>query len=245
MPRTMTRVVVALAFESSNPMTILNPDTLTSDPETGLSYRLMQPLPRLVRRCLVLLHGVGSNELSVAGLAQGVSEDTLVALVQGPFALGPQQFAWFQVAFTANGPRIEPQQAERSRQALIQLLAQLQRQYGVLPNQTMVAGFSQGGIMSAGVALTSPESVAGFGLLSGRILPEIEPFLAREDQLVNLQAFVGHGEYDSKLPVDWAYCSHNWLEKLGVRHTLNLYPIDHSISQQMHEDFLRWWATLD
>lgn len=225
-------------------MTILTPGPLQTDPAAGLSYRLMQPQAATPRRCLVLLHGVGGNELSVAGLADGIESDTLVVLVRGPLALGPQQFAWFQVAFTPNGPRIVPEQAEHSRQALVRLLAELQRQHGVQPEQTVLAGFSQGGIMSAGVALTSPESLAGFGLLSGRILPEIEPLVASQQRLARLQGFVGHGEHDSKLPVDWAHRAHDWLERLGVRHSLKLYPIEHSISAQMHADFLEWWAAL-
>jgi phospholipase/carboxylesterase len=87
-------------------MTNLSPGPLNADSVSGLSYRLMQPQPSSARRCLVLLHGVGSNELSVASLAQGVEDDTLVVLAQGPLTLGPQQFAWFQVAFTSSGPRI-------------------------------------------------------------------------------------------------------------------------------------------
>jgi len=222
-------------------MTPFTPGPLQTDAMSGLTYRLMVPRPDTPQRCLVLLHGVGSHELSMAGLADGAGEDTLVVLVRGPLALGPQQFAWFQVTFSANGPRIEAGQAEQSRQALIQLLAHLQAAHGVAPRQTVIAGFSQGGIMSASVALTAPESVAGFGLLSGRILPEIEPLLpSHATGLAAIQGFVGHGELDSKLPVDWAHRAHNWLDQLGIRHELKLYPIDHSISPQMQADFLQW-----
>lgn len=225
-------------------MSTLNPGPLQTDSATGLCYRLMQPQAATPRRCLVLLHGVGGNELSVTSLADGIAADTLVVLVRGPLTLGAQQFAWFQVAFTASGPRIVPEEAERSRQLLVDLLAELQQQHGVSPAQTVLAGFSQGGIMSAGVALTAPESVAGFGLLSGRILPEIEPLVASKERLAGLQGFVGHGELDSKLPVDWAHRAHDWLDRLEVRHSLKLYPIEHRISAQMHADFLDWWAAL-
>ncbi|PRD64276.1 alpha/beta hydrolase [Malikia granosa] len=225
-------------------MSTLNPGPLQTDSATGLCYRLMQPQAATPRRCLVLLHGVGGNELSVASLADGVAADTLVVLVRGPLTLGAQQFAWFQVAFTASGPRIVPEEAERSRQLLVELLAELQQQHGVSPAQTVLAGFSQGGIMSAGVALTAPESVAGFGLLSGRVLPEIEPLVASKERLAGLLGFVGHGELDSKLQVDWAHRAHDWLDRLGVRHSLKLYPIEHRISAQMHADFLDWWAAL-
>lgn len=226
-------------------LTNLTPGPLQTEALSGLSYRLLlPPSETAATRCLVLLHGVGSHEASMAGLAEGVDDSTLVVLVRGPLALGPQQFAWFQVAFTAHGPRIVPEQAEHSRQALIRLLAQLQRQHGIAADQTVVAGFSQGGIMSASVALTSPESLAGFGVLSGRILPEIAPLVADRARLARLQGFIGHGEHDSKLPLDWAHRAQAWLDELGVAHTLRVYPIDHSISAPMHADFLHWRAGL-
>lgn len=80
------------------------------------------------------------------------------------------------------------------------------------PGNTMIAGFSQGGIMSASVALSAPEHVAGFAVLSGRI----------------------------KLPVMWAQRSDQWLDKLGVTHVTRLYPIDHEISAAMKANFLAW-----
>ncbi len=243
MTKQLVRVTI-LFFWGAFAMTTLTFGPLQTDLVSGLSYRLMQPQPAVPRRCLVLLHGVGGDEASMADLADGVDADTLVVLARGPLTLGPQQFAWFQVTFTSTGPRIVPEQAEHSRQALVQLLAELQRVHGVAAQQTGIAGFSQGGIMSAGVALTSPESVAGFGLLSGRILPEIAPLVASRERLATLQGFVGHGEHDSKLPVDWAHRAHAWLDELGISHTLNLYPIDHGISAPMHADFLRWWNTL-
>ena len=217
---------------------------LQTDPVSGLSYRLM-PAASATRRCLVLLHGVGSHEEAMADLAHGVPDDSCVVLVRGPLTLGPQQFAWFQVRFTAQGPLIVAEQAERSRQALIRLLAQVQSACGVAPAQTVLAGFSQGGIMSASVALTSPESLAGFGLLSGRILPEMAPLTASRERLAHLSGFVAHGEFDDKLPPDWADRAHAWLNALQVRHTFRMYPIGHSISAALHADFLSWLTPLN
>lgn len=218
------------------------PSPLLTDTVSGLAYRLLQPQPAAPRRLLVLLHGVGCDEQSMAGLAHGVDAETLVVLARGPLTLGPEQYAWFQVAFTADGPRIVPEQAEHSRQRLILLLAELQRAHGIAAQQTVVAGFSQGGIMSAGVALTAPEAMAGFGLLSGRILPEITPHLASRERLGRLQGLVAHGIHDNKLPLDWAQRAHAWLNELGVRHELKLYPIGHSVSAEMQADLLQWLA---
>jgi phospholipase/carboxylesterase len=157
--------------------------------------------------------------------------------------MGGSQFAWFRVNFTATGPKISPEEAEHSRMLLIALLQQLQQQHGIAASQTVIAGFSQGGIMSASVGLSSPESVQGFGLLSGRILPELEPVMAAKERLSKLKAFLSHGEQDNTLPVHWAQRSHALLTQLGVEHSLRLYAMDHGISAAMQADFVDWLAT--
>ena len=215
---------------------------LQTDTETQLNYRLRLPAPVRPTKLLVLLHGVGGNETNLLDLARGVDADTLVVFGRGPLQMGGPQFAWFRVNFTATGPQINPAEAERSRTLLIDLLQQLQQQHGIAPEQTVIAGFSQGGIMSASVGLSSPESVRGFGLLSGRILPELEPEIASKERLSKLTAFVSHGQQDNTLPVHWAQRSDALLTQLGVRHSLKLYAMDHGISAAMHADFVEWLA---
>jgi phospholipase/carboxylesterase len=205
-----------------------------------LLFQTRQPKAAQATRLLVLLHGVGGSETNLAALGDAADANTLVVMPRGPLTLGPGQYAWFQVAFTANGPRIDAAQAEHSRQTLIRFVTQLQAAHGIAPRHTAIAGFSQGGILSASVGLSAPECVAGFGLLSGRILPELAPHVADKTRLTRLQAFIGHGEHDSKLPVAWAQRSDQWLQELGVAHLTRLYPIDHSISPEMQADFLAW-----
>ena len=205
-----------------------------------LSFRQRLPQPVHPKACVVLLHGVGGSEMNLADLALGIDPDILVVLPRAPlqFALG--QFGWFRVAFTANGPSIEENEAEQSRQTLIRFVEQLQSTYGIVSQNTVIAGFSQGGILSASVALSAPERVAAFAVLSGRILPELAPHMADKAHLANLRGFIGHGEYDSRLPVMWAQHSDQLLKELGVVHLTRLYPIDHGISATMQSDFLEW-----
>lgn len=217
---------------------------LMRDAATGLAWRVAEPVPTTPTSLLILLHGVGGNEAQLAELARTAGRDVLVVLPQGRLAFGPGQFGWFRVAFTPSGPQIVPEEAEASRLALIQWIAALQRQHDIPPSRTVVAGFSQGGIMSASVALTAPESVAGFGVLAGRILPELEATLAPSERLRNLHGFIGHGLHDSKLPVTWAARADAWLTQLGVAHTTRLYPVDHTLSADMRADFEAWCQPL-
>lgn len=207
--------------------------------DLSLSYRL-RPARGDAAGLIVLLHGVGSNETSLAGLAALLPDSLAVALVRSPIPLGPSAFCAFQVSFTANGPVIDAEAAELSRGKLVLFIADLQARLRISPARTLVAGFSQGGIMSASLALSSPASLAGFGILSGRILPEIAPLLAAPDELARLQALVTHGEFDNTLPVAWAERSEQWLQQLGVRFESKRYPAGHEISPAMASDFVAW-----
>ncbi len=218
-------------------MTLRTFTELQQDPASALKYRL-SPASGPSRGRLLLLHGVGSNERGMVALGEHMPEGVEVLAVQGPLAIGPEQFAWFNVQFGPQGPVINAEQADASR---LQLLALVQ---ALAPVPTVIAGFSQGGIMSAGAGLTAPQLFKGFGLLSGRILPEITPQVASPVALASLKAFVAHGIHDNKLPVSWAEKADQWLNELGVRHELKLYPIGHELSGAVVADFIEWLNAL-
>jgi len=213
---------------------------LKQDAAFEFPFRLRRPLPAKAKRCVVLLHGVGGNEMNLADLAAGIDPDTLVVLPRGPISIGPNQFAWFRVAFTTNGPSIVVAEADESRRRLIHFIEQLQSVYGIDSREIIIAGFSQGGILSASVALSAPECVGGFAILSGRILPELKPHLASGERLAHLRAFIAHGELDGTLPVVWSQRADQWLNELGVPRITRRYPIGHEISTTMQTDFLAW-----
>lgn len=217
---------------------------LVTDPAFSLSFRAREPAPSTPHALLVILHGVGGNEENLAVLADDVSPETQVVYPRGPLQLGHQQYGWFRVAFAADGPRIVATEAEESRSTLVRFVAQLQAAHGIEPGRTVIAGFSQGGILSASVALTVPELVRGFAVLSGRILPEIEPLVAPRLALARLDALVAHGVDDDKLPLVWAERADALLDKLGVARALRLYPGGHQITGEMRADFTDWANTL-
>lgn len=211
--------------------------------DLSLAYRL-RPASGEPAGLVVLLHGVGSNEASLAGLAALLPASLSVALVRSPIPMGPASFSAFAVNFTASGPVIDADAAEASRVRLLAFIAELQARTGIAPGKTVVAGFSQGGIMSAGAALTRPQAVRGFAILSGRILPEIAPALASPEALAQLDALIVHGSFDDRLPVSWADRSHAWLKELGVRFEDRRYPAGHEVTPQIARDFVEWTTGL-
>lgn len=211
----------------------------------SLKHRVREPLPGAgAQGCLVLLHGVKENENTLAELALAQHPDVLVVLVRGPIEFRHDRFGWFTVTYENESAIANFAQAQASRVKLIQFLDQLKAAYGVSPERTVIAGFSQGGIMSTMVALTTPERVAGFGLLCGRILPELEPHLAPPEALSALSGFIAHGEYDTVLPLFWACRSRELLTRHNVKHDSLILPAGHEITLEMQAAFKEWAGRL-
>ncbi len=189
---------------------------------------------------LLLLHGVGSNERDLFSLVPLLDQRFLIISVRAPNTLAPGSYAWFQVNFTPQGPVINPTQAEASRQAIIHFIQEAIEIYKVDPEQIYLMGFSQGAIMSASVMLTRPELIAGAVLMSGRILPEIQPLIASPEALSGKPVLVVHGTADTVLPIQHGRASNKLLSSLPVNLTYKEYAMAHEITSQSLSDIHSW-----
>lgn len=211
------------------------------NPELSLAHLVRRPIRPAARPpLLLLLHGVGSNEHDLFSLADYLDERFVIISARAPNTRAPGSFAWFAVTFTPDGPLIDSVQAEESRRRLLRFIGEAVAAYDADPAQVYLMGFSQGAIMSASVALTEPEQVAGAVLMSGRILPEIRPLMASSPRLEGKPFLVVHGVADAVLPIQHGRSSRTLLEALPVRLDYREYPIDHEISQQSLADIAAW-----
>jgi phospholipase/carboxylesterase len=215
-------------------------DTLNQtliEPVSGLLYRVQAARSGQGKApCLILLHGVGSNETGFIEMARSLDPRLVLVLARGPLEFGPMQFGWFQVSFTPAGPAINAAQAEVARQKLVSFIEQLPQAHDVDPERIWIAGFSQGGIMSASVGLTAPDKVAGFGIMSGRILPEVLPLVKHGA----VQAFVSHGVQDQTLGVHFARNAKEVLDGFKVPLQYHEYEAGHALNTAMVDDFKQW-----
>ncbi|MGB8648272.1 MAG: PHB depolymerase family esterase [Anaerolineae bacterium] len=189
---------------------------------------------------LIMLHGVGSNEEDLFGLASYLDPRFLVLSARGPLTLMPGSYAWFRVQWIGNRPHANPEDAEKSRQMLAQFVEQAVQAYRADPRQVYLLGFSQGAIMSGSVMLTRPDLLAGVAALSGRILPEVRPQTVSPERLKGFPVLVQHGLYDQVLPIEYGRDSHAFLTKLPVALTYREYPMAHEISQESLRDLAAW-----
>lgn len=189
---------------------------------------------------LLLLHGVGSHEGDLIQLAPYLDSRFFNVSARAPITLGPGMYGWFHLILDPFQPVINPEEAEQSRQILIRFIDEVVDAYGVDPQRVYLLGFSQGAIMSLGIALTRPDKVAGVVAMSGRILPEVLPLIASKEALRGLPIFVAHGIDDPILPIHHGRATRDRLAALPVALTYREYPMGHHVTEESLQDAAAW-----
>ena len=189
---------------------------------------------------LIVLHGYGSNEHDLFGLAPYLDARFQIVSARAPHMLMPGGYAWFELGWTATDIVINAEQAEQSRALLIRFIGEALAAYGGDPARVYLLGFSQGAIMSASVTLTEPELVAAAVLMSGRVPNEIRPLMASAERLARKPFLVVHGIYDEVLPIHNGRASRAILTDLPVALAYKEYPMAHEVSAQSLDDVAAW-----
>ena len=187
-----------------------------------------------------MLHGVGSNEQDLMGLAPMLDPRFFVVSARAPITLQHGSYAWYHVQFTPHGHIINPEEAETSRVRLLHFLDEVTDSYNVDPDRVYIMGFSQGCIMSVSAALTEPIRFAGVVGMSGRLLPDILDKAAPHEDLRGLPILIVHGTDDSVLSIEYGRAIRDALEKLPVSLTYREYPMGHHVSNESLGDIERW-----
>ena len=215
----------------------------SNKPDLLLQYKIRKPKVQTNKApLLLLLHGYGSNESDLFSLADQLPDSFMIVSARAPYTLTLNSYAWFDITFAGGKPvNSNKEQAEKSRNTIIQFIDQLKQQYAFDTTQIYVSGFSQGGIMSYSVGLTRPDKIKGIAVMSGRLLNEVKPLIVQNDKLKQLNVFVSHGTNDNVIGIQYARESVAYLEQLGLKPVFKEYPAGHSITPEMLRDLNAWF----
>jgi phospholipase/carboxylesterase len=189
---------------------------------------------------LVLLHGVGSNELAMAALMGWFDPRFIVVSARAPIELEPFAFAWLHVTFTPNGPIIEGDEALAACRDAAAFIDQAVAAYGADPDRVYLAGFSQGGIVGLGTLLTAPDKVAGVVCMSGRLPPELLPHVASPDRLRDRSVLLVHGVHDQTLGIAYARSARTFLETLPLDFEYREFEMGHTTNDESMAVVAAW-----
>lgn len=180
---------------------------------------------------LVLLHGLGSNELDLFGLVPHLPEKFTVASLRAPLRYGPG-FAWFEFGGAADPD--DSELIDASTKAVLAWLDDLEQDF----DRVHLLGFSQGGAVAVQLARLAPERFATISHLASFVHPGAQSgdadLAAREPRMPVLSTL---GDFDEVIGQARAALSASWLdEHFDVeRHN---YPRGHSIVQEELTDLV-------
>lgn len=219
----------------------LSLEYLIREPKIKLDTRGNAEQSEAKNPLLLLLHGYGSNEADLFSFASELPEEYYVISARAPYDLQYGSYAWYAINFDANENKFsDHEQAKLSRHLIAQFIEELVANYPIDKNAISLLGFSQGAILSYGIALSHPEKIQKVIALSGYISEPIFEENYKDNDFSNLQVFAAHGTVDQVIPVEWARKAKPFLANLGIESVYHEYPIGHGVSPQEFYDFKNW-----
>ena len=192
---------------------------------------------------LVLLHGFGSDENDLMGLAPYLDPRLHIITPRAPLALPFGMYAWYNIEYLPGGDfRISEDEARASIELLDRFLDEIAEGYDFDPQRLFIGGFSQGSIQSLGMMLRQPERFAGVLAMCGRWPAPIEAERAPDERLAGKPVVAIHGLYDEVIPIRYAHEVRDKLTALPVDLTYREFRMGHEINGESLA-FVRDWLT--
>lgn len=175
---------------------------------------------------IVAIHGRGATAEDLAPLAEALA----LPGVRWFFPQGWQPFphafgmgwAWFDLPPDHRAGILE------SRRRLTGVLDELAAS-GVPSERTVIAGFSQGAVMSLDVALRYPRRLAGVAALSGHLFEPESLAAELSPAQTQLPVFLAHGTEDDVVPLVGSRAAAQALSAAGLPVELREYRMAHQI----------------
>ncbi|HEX6132638.1 MAG TPA: alpha/beta fold hydrolase [Longimicrobiales bacterium] len=189
---------------------------------------------------VVLLHGRGADRTDLFALRRFLPDGWAVVAPDAPFPAAPWGYgpgrAWYQY-LGRNRP--EPDSFQRSLEHVDDLLTRLPEIIGREPGPVALGGFSQGGAVSMGYALTHRRpglSIVNFsGFLADH--PAVAP---TPEAVAGARFFWGHGTADPAIPFALAIEGRELLARAGADLETRDYHMGHGISPDELADAVTW-----
>jgi phospholipase/carboxylesterase len=208
----------------------------------SLEYLIREPkIKKESNPLLLLLHGYGSNEADLFSFASELPEEYYIISARAPYDLQYGSYAWYAINFDAEENKFsDNEQAKVSRDLIGTFINELIENFPIDSKNITLIGFSQGAILSYGVALSAPQKIKNVIGLSGYVSEPILKEGFEHNDFSKLGIFASHGTVDQVIPIEWARKSDAFLTQLDLAHTYKEYPIGHGISPQVFFDFKNW-----
>jgi phospholipase/carboxylesterase len=181
------------------------------------------------RQLVVIFHGYGADGADLIGLARAWQHLLPDAVFVAPNApdpcdINPAGYQWWPVDLDRL-VELSTAGVRAARPVVERFLADLWRQTGLGPAETVLCGFSQGAMVALHVGLVQTPPVAGIIAFSGALLPP-EDFAPPGPPIL-----LAHGDADDVVDHHLSLAAEEQLRAAGYDVTLHLSPgFAHTIS---------------
>lgn len=201
--------------------------------------------------CLIWLHGLGADGNDFVPLVEqlSVSQSQKLRYVFPHAPIRPVTInarmpmrAWYDICSLTQIQQEDGAGIQEATQLINTLIDQQLEQ--IAPSRIVLGGFSQGGAMAlyAGVRLT--RKIAGIVALSA-YLPLAHSLNASAISAnQNTPIFLGHGVQDAVVPVQASYHAQHRFAALGMKVSMQTYPMGHEVCLQEISDLDAWLETI-
>jgi phospholipase/carboxylesterase len=198
--------------------------------------------------CVIVLHGLGADGNDFVPFAQEL-DLAAVGPVRFVFPHAPvmpvtvnngyRMRAWYDILGRDLVQREDEAGLRRALASVDELLA-AQKQRGIAPGRTVLAGFSQGCAMALLTGVRHPERLAGIAGLSGYLPLASATAVERSDANARTPIFMGHGQHDEIVVIERGQASRDVLNALGYPVEWHEYPMAHSVCLEEIADLNTW-----
>jgi phospholipase/carboxylesterase len=187
------------------------------------------------RPLVLLLHGLGSHEGDLIGLAPYLSPDFVYASLRAPLPYGgPNGWSWYPLSEPG-----APDYAgvDEAAEGVLAYLDALGAGSGSSTHPTVgLLGFSQGGSLSLQLLRKRPDFFDFAVVVAGFVAPGAPDGVDEAVAAARPRVFYGHGDADPVIPVDAVERTSAWVAAHADA-TESVYPgLTHSISQEELDD---------
>jgi phospholipase/carboxylesterase len=185
---------------------------------------------------LILLHGRGTDENDLLGLASSFDPRLLIISIRAPYRFPYGGYTWFELDEQGG---VNTDQLIEGCDALIRCLDDIQKKHSVDSKRVFLFGFSMGAMMSLAVSLSQPIRFKGIVAHSG-LLPQSDMLKYRWNDLNGISFLIAHGTHDPIVPVELGREAYHRLMDAKADVSYREYPIQHTISEESLNDAAIW-----
>jgi phospholipase/carboxylesterase len=192
-----------------------------------LTYRL-RPAAGEPRGALVVMHGRGADELDLEPLLDVLDrEKRLVGVLpRGPLSLPPGGAHWYAVRQIGYP---DPETFNATFALVSEWLDAVVAEHDLDAGRLVLAGFSQGAVMSYALGLAASRPRPAAILAMSGFVPRVDGFELDLPGRAGLPVAISHGTNDPVIGVQWGREARDRLHNAGLAVSYREDPVDHQI----------------